>query len=1073
MSTTGNNCRNFTDRFTAISGTIESRIDEVNDIAVEALDSLRAAIAELSGDDISQQAKTNFSALSFGNPDGDGEGDEGYDWIATGFEYVPPDALEAFTTTQVPVTAPADYVPAVKASEITSLIAAARAYRPPVFNDSPPTYDKPTEPTVIRLIDVLPAKPPGYEPPTDPGILPPVFDVTFTPITVPPPTMGPPPTFTESPPTYVPPDYTPDAIIPFTEGLPPFEEPPAPSGSPPAFDETPPLVTLPTAPGLLAEFADPPPVLDTTTGVPTEAQPVFLGTPPTYMPPSLPTEAVPVLAHTSPPTVELPALPDEPTDLDVGLPPDVYQVVMPDFLAPELAAILSYLAEVQSRRPTDEDITARQAALVEAAEQLPDQINTIAVDKIAALNSYVSGLGTWASGYKTQLSAFLDAAQDRIGLPVAVEEAMRSRAFAVEDRLAFQAEQQAQTEWLARGFTLPGGALAAQVSAVRQQNRDKKLALQREIYIETAKLKLETLWKSIEVGANLEFRYHDTWLKAQQLAVETALAQLKAYESTLTAAIQAFSAKIEGWRTELSIASELIKIEIAKTDYNKGLVDIEKARVDASQAEVQAYKILVDSAKSRVDVYDAKVRAYVGQVNGLMQVYEGYKAEVQAYAAGVQGYSARWQAYESQVKGALADQEGFKGEVMAFQAETQAYQAAWQGFSARLQAEGARAGIYQSQAQAYAAQAQGNEAAWRGYAAAVQGEVAKQESFRSQVQAFAGEVQAWAAQWDGYKALITGRTAKYEGYRAKAQSHASQAQAVAAQWQGYESQVKGALAPLEGYKTKVQAFAAKAQGYSAQTEGYRAQVQGEIAKSEAQKADAMVAAAKAQGYSARMQAYEAQIRASLGPLEVYKAQAGAAQGQMQAYAAEWQGYEQSVQGEIGEQEGYKAKVQAFAARVNAYASEMEAVKAEAQSLEGIEKLNATSYGAQMEGYKAQLQAVIAAISKEADVFVADSRRYIADVEGQKINAELEIQNNRVTLQKYDANLQKALEEAKLNALIADNTVKNLIAAQDAIARVSAQLVAGAMSAINVGASLGFNGGETSSTSCDENYNYNL
>ena len=1064
-------CRDYTDRFSAISGTVEGRISEVQSIADTALTTLQGAIAALSGEGIANQAETNFNALTFSNPTGGGEGST--NWDMAPYEFIPPEPLPVFETAQILADAPPEYEALVDAEEIQGFIDEALANRPSPFNDPQPTFDQPDKPAALRLQDVLPAAPPIYTPPADPGILPPDFDVTFTPITVPPPTMGPPPTFTEAPPAYTPPAYTPDSIAPFTEIVPGFEEPKTPGTPPPDFTETPPTVILPEAPGVLEEFADPPPVLDTTTGLPTGTQPVFTSTPPTYTPPSLPTEAPPVLAHTSPPTVELPAVPDEPTDLDVGLPPDVYQVVMPDFLAPELAAILSYLTEVQSRRPTDEDITARQAALVEAAEQLPSEISTIAANKIVALSSYVSGLGTWATEYKTQLSAFLDAAQDRIGLPVTVEEAMRSRAFAVEDRLAFQAEQQAQTEWLARGFTLPGGALAAQVSAVRQQNRDKKLALQREIYVETAKLKLETLWKSIEVGANLEFRYHDTWLKAQQLAVETAMAQLKAYESVLTAAIQVFSAKIEGWRTEISVASELIKIEVAKNDYNKGLVDIEKARVDASQAEVQAYKILVDSAKSRVDVYDAKIRAYVGQVNGLLQVYEGYKAEVQAYAAGVQGYSARWQAYESQVKGALADQEGFKGEVMAFQAQSQAYQAAWQGFSARLQAEGAKAGIYQSQAQAYAAQAQGNEAAWRGYAAAVQGEIAKQESFRSQVQAFAGEVQAWVAQWEGYKALISGKSAQYEGYRARAQAYAAQAQMVSAQWQGYDSQVKGALAPLEGYKTKVQAFAAQTQGYSAQTEGYRAQVQGEIAKSEVQKADAMVASAKAQGYSARMQAYEAQIQASLGPLEAYKAQAGAAQSQMQAHAAEWQGYGQQLQGEVAEQEGFKALVQAFAARVSAYTSELEAAKTAAQAMASVEQTNAASYGATLEAYKGQLQAVLAAISREAAVFEADSRRYLADVEGQKINAELGIQNNRVALQKYDANLQKAIEDAKLNVLVADNTAKNLIAAQDAIARVSAQLVAGAMSAINVGATLGFSGGESSSTSCDTNYNYAL
>ena len=1060
-------CRDYTDRFHAISGTIENRLQDIQAISHNALEQLNNAIAQLADDQISDQAKEFFGGLQFTSTN------EENDWEPYSYEFINPTPLPVFQTTQVPVDVPTEYTPVVVAEDIRKVVDDAMKGNPGKFTAPQPALDHPDKPTTLRLADILPASPPTYTPPIAPGVTLPTFDLTFTPISIPASTIGVAPQFTAAPPTYEAPNYTPDTLVAFTETVPGFEEPSPPTAALPVFSEAPPAMVLPTTPGVLAEFSEAPPVLDSETGRPPMEAPEFSGVLPAYTPPSLPTEALPTLSRLSAPVVELPAVPDEPTDLDVGLPPEGYQVQMPDFIVPDLAAIISYLAEVQSRYPDDSDITTRQAVLIETAEQIPERIDAIALNKVTALNAFINGLGSWASGYKTQLSTFLDAAQDRIGLPMAAEEAMRARAFATEDRLAFQAEQQVQSEWLARGFTLPGGALQAQISEIRQQNRDKKLALQREIYIETAKLKLETLWKAVDVGVNLEFRYHETWLKAQQLAVETALSQLKAFESTLTAAIQIFSAKVEGWRTELSLASELVRVELAKNDYNKGLVDIERARVDASQAEAQAYKARVDAARARVEVYDAKVRAYVGKINGLMQVYEGYKAEVQAYAAGIQGYSARWQAYESEIKGALATQEGFKGEVAVFQAQTQAYQAAWAGFAARLQAEGAKAGIYQSQSQAYAAQSQGNQAAWQGYTAAVQGEIAKQEAFRSQVQAFAGEVQAWAAQWDGYKALISGKSAQYEGYRAKAQAYAAQAQTIATQWQAYDSQVKGALAPLEGYKAQTQAFAAQVQGYTAQWDSYRSQIQGEIAKAEAQRADAATVQAESQAYSARMQAYEAQIRASLAPLEAYKAQTEVAQSQLQASSAEWQGYQQQWQGEISKQESYRALAQAFAARVNVYAGELDAAKTVAQSLATVEQINAASFNARMDAYKTQLQTVLTAIQKEASVFETDARRYLADIEGQKIHADADIQNNRVLLQKYEANLRKAVTEADLNARVFDNQAKNSISAQDAIARVSAQLVAGALSAMNIGASIGFSGQESSSTSCGESYQYSL
>lgn len=354
----------------------------------------------------------------------------------------------------------------------------------------------------------------------------------------------------------------------------------------------------------------------------------------------------------APPTA--PAIPDAPVapsddELTLGPAPAIYQPRQVAMLQPDIDRVEALIEALLAKIPAPGEAEAMIDRMVASAESMLPDMDAWIAGKIEHPNI----------DWKGPLSAILGAPYDRLGLPATVEDAMRGRAFDAEDRNAQQAEQQAVGAWLARGFTLPGSVLNAQLTAVRNEAWSKKGAANRDVFIETARLAATQLIEAIKLGEDAETRYWDTYAKLMQVISATLMARLNAFGQVLTS-------MLESLKLAFSAPSMLTQLELTKTDINKGNVDVERLQVEASGLAMQAYETEGKAISTRAGVFESITRVFTGKLQAIGLVYDQYKAEISAFTADIQAFIAEWEAYGKEWGGEQTRQQSYQSAVSAF-----------------------------------------------------------------------------------------------------------------------------------------------------------------------------------------------------------------------------------------------------------------------------------------------------------------------------------------------------------------------------------------------------------------------
>jgi hypothetical protein len=186
-------------------------------------------------------------------------------------------------------------------------------------------------------------------------------------------------------------------------------------------------------------------------------------------------------------------------------------------------------------------------------------------------------------------------------------------------------------------------------------------------------------------------------------------------------------------------------------------------------------------------------------------------------------------------------------------------------------------------------------------------------------------------------------------------------------------------------------------------------------------------------------------------VEAYAARLGADKIRFEAYS-------EQVKAEAAKAGIIDAEARAFAAVIQGKATQVDSeVKRAGLDIE-VYKAGIQANLARIEEDKLRMQHQLSAIQSAVGAYEADTKRYIAQVEGEKARNELEIRANEVTeriqlafadtkIKQFDVTTQKMIEAAKIN-------VQGLTAA----GQIAATLSAGAMAALHVGAQLTGQGG---------------
>lgn len=405
----------------------------------------------------------------------------------------------------------------------------------------------------------------------------------------------------------------------------------------------------PTSPDLNAQFPVPPsePTLDAVESLVVPDAPIFdVEAPavntdiesPDPLDAALPAEpALDVIAYPSEPVLNFPSE------------PVLYNITLPDI------PTLNFAEFYSEHEPGD-----MPAAPVVGIEFNEPPFSDELMDAVK------SRLLEWVSGVST-------------GLSPEVEMAIWERARVRENLNMLATLDTVVTEWSARGFELPQGALVVQTQMIAQETANKNSSLSRDIMIKQAELEQTNIHFAIEKSVMLEGELLQYANNVAQRALEVAKLTATIAIDIFNAQVSAYNAGIQAYLADAQVYRTIIEAEANKIELYKGQIEGQKLISDINTQLVQLYREQINAQMARVDVYKVQMEAVRVQADVNRLKIDAFRAMIDAYVAQVQAKTAEFEQYANQIKA-----EGLK--VDLYKSQAQAYSAVVDGYAKNVDA---------------------------------------------------------------------------------------------------------------------------------------------------------------------------------------------------------------------------------------------------------------------------------------------------------------------------------------------------------------------------------------------------
>lgn len=261
-------------------------------------------------------------------------------------------------------------------------------------------------------------------------------------------------------------------------------------------------------------------------------------------------------------------------------------------------------------------------------------------------------------------------------------------------------------------------------------------------------------------------------------------------------------------------------------------------------------------------------------------------------------------------------------------------------------------------------------------------------------------------------------------------------------------------AAADVFKTLVDADLSKLELYKTQLEGQR--LVGELNVQDIQIYSAQIDSVKAivDVYRTQVDAAKAEIEIDAVRIDAFKASVDAYKARVDANIAEYQVYSEEIKGELAKVELYGEEVDAYKARIDGYGSYVEALTKINESDIQTNKLEISKYSAQLDGYKIGLQAEVARIDAESKAYDATVRSFTAELSGEQSKVEAAVRKYDAEIKIAEATARLEVQQAAANIQSSINEANFMKDAYDAGARAYTALASSALSAVNLGASIG-------------------
>jgi hypothetical protein len=298
----------------------------------------------------------------------------------------------------------------------------------------------------------------------------------------------------------------------------------------------------------------------------------------------------------------------------------------------------------------------------------------------------------------------------------------------------------------------------------------------------------------------------------------------------------------------------------------------------------------------------------------------------------------------------------------------------------------------------------------------------------------------------------------------------------------FNAQISLFNAQNSAFQTLAQVYRTRLDGALAKLTAYKTAIDGQVALGQINQQRVEVFKAKLAGVQASVELFTAMMRGAQTRADVIKNQFDAYRADVQAYAEQigaekvkFDAYESQVKAEVAKAGMLDAQARAFASTIQGLAAKADIkVKGSQLRLEAA-RVHIQKYLADVDGFKAKLDASLKEVQAGTANFQAKVEAYkakassnvaVSEVQSRfaDMNARTNIAFSEMQMSQYTANIQKAAQQAQI-----------ALEAAKAIGQYSAQLAAGAMSAMHVSATVTGSGSQNDTfalgNTTNTNYNY--
>lgn len=295
------------------------------------------------------------------------------------------------------------------------------------------------------------------------------------------------------------------------------------------------------------------------------------------------------------------------------------------------------------------------------------------------------------------------------GIPAEAEAQIWARAQSREAGVAAANVAEVMRNAETRGFSLPSGAMAAQLREAQKTALSKYTELSTDIAIKQAELEQSNVKHAIEQGIQLEGRLIDYSNAMMGRAFDAAKYLAENAVQIYNSLVSSYRANIEKYGAAVTVYRALIEGERAKVDSYTAEVTAERAKIDINRSLVDQQKVQIDARSAEIALYRERLAAVQAVISLDNLKLQGFGEQVRAYAAGISAEAARVEVFKSQNQSNQIIADSYKSQVDAYgtrmrvlsdesKAKAEAYESSVRAHLAKVQAYSAQVSAVAEQA---------------------------------------------------------------------------------------------------------------------------------------------------------------------------------------------------------------------------------------------------------------------------------------------------------------------------------------------------------------------------------------